>query len=325
MHKAMATFSIAISLLSIRAVGQSYTDPAEFTRVIERVVHGAQRQIDVTEKPEIDDRSSIKIVFDQSKMQPPSPAVPDGPNEPRVNIRVQVFAIRGANRTPAAPVQNYVESVSAGTPPPGSPPGTAVTTSILNHDHLYAPGVHANVPNTEFDPGALGISDADEIEIVVTNLETREQLIVPMIPRKFGLRPKVSDVVMFVKRLSVSKADQANGIAAFNFGPSPGVTYGGTYYARKNTLVRFLEPGFGITVLFTKWDSPAFDVATGQFVAGTKSSDIQTALGGQVSLFSNVIQAGYGANLQVDQKRMYFSLGVSFVSLAGKISGLLGH
>ena len=37
------------------------------------------------------------------------------------------------------------------------------------------------------------------------------------------------------------------------------------------------------------------------------------------------LQAGYGANLQIDQKRQYFSLGLSFVNLASKISGLIGH
>jgi hypothetical protein len=128
---------------------------------------------------------------------------------------------------------------------------------------------------------------------------------------------------MFIKRLNVSSADRKAGISDFNFGPSPGVTYGGSYFARKNSLLRFLQPGIGINVIFTKWDNPAFDISTGQFVSGTKSSDIQTALGGQLSLFGNVIQVGYGANLNVDQKRSYFGVGVSFVNLTTKVAGLL--
>ena len=75
--------------------------------------------------------------------------------------------------------------------------------------------------------------------------------------------------------------------------------------------------------MFTKWDNPSFDVSTGQFIPGTKGSDIQTAMGGQVTLFGNVIQLGYGANLQVDEKRAYFGVGVSFVNLTTKLAGLI--
>ena len=147
-----------------------------------------------------------------------------------------------------------------------------------------------------------------------------------LIPRTFGFHAKVSDTVMFVKRLGISKQDQANGISSFNFGPSPGVTYGGTYYARRNEFVRFLEPGGGITVLFTKWDNTAiYNAATGQFVPGTTSSDIQTALGFQLSAFGGVLQAGYGANLQIDPEAAVFQSGFELCQSRSKISGLIGH
>jgi hypothetical protein len=299
-------------------------NPEDFTRVIERVVHGNNKHLDVTTNSEVDDRSSIRIEFDPSRMLPPAPLVLGGPAQPRVTIRIEVTAVRTASQNPVAPILNYVESVSV-PPPAAGPAGAPAATSIHYHDRSYNPAINSVVPNTEFDLRALGISDADEIVVSIRNIENANVLLLHLYPRQFGLRPKASDTLMFVKRLGVSKADVANGISTFNFGPSPGVTYGGTFYARKNPFLRFLEPGIGITVLFTKWDSQAFDVATGQFVPGTKSSDIQTAVGGQVSFFSGVVQVGYGANLQVDQKRQYFSLGLSFVNLTTKISGLLSH
>jgi hypothetical protein len=170
---------------------------------------------------------------------------------------------------------------------------------------------------------AVGADTADQIEIRVTNLVTQEALSRILIPRPFGFRAKVTDSLMFLKRLGVSKTDQANGVEDFNFGPSPGFTYGGTYLSRGNNFVRFLRPGTGINVTFTNWKEPSFDLATGQFVKGTSSTSIQTGMGVQFSLFNNVLQFTYGVNLQVKQDRTYFGIGVSFVNLAQKLKGLI--
>lgn len=318
----LALFALLLS--SCVASAQS-TNPADFTMMTEQVIHGSPKPIDITRKSEVDSRSAIQIRFDQTKMSPPAPLVPGGPPRPKVEIRLQVYALTGTAKSTVAPISNYVDNVPGGAPV-GTPPTPSSSATIVNHDHSYDPAVNSTVPNTVVDLQTSGVSTADQIEFDITNLQTREQLIVFLIPRTFGVHAKVSDTVMFVKRLGISKQDQANGISSFNFGPSPGVTYGGTYYARRNEFVRFLEPGGGITVLFTKWDNTAiYNAATGQFVPGTTSSDIQTALGFQLSAFGGVLQAGYGANLQIDQKRQYFSLGLSFVNLASKISGLIGH
>jgi hypothetical protein len=305
--------------------GAQSTNPAQFTTVRERVVHGSPVQIDPSTTAEVDDRSAIQIMFDSRMMVPAAPTVSGGSTSPRVTVQIDVFAIRGSARTTAAPIPNYVESVPGGTPPGAQPAGTTATSTIVDHSHSFNSAVNSLIPNTEFDLQSLGIADADQIEVEITNVETREQMIIRLVPVKFGFRPKVSDTMMFVRRLNVTKADQANGVSAFNFGPSPGVTYGATYLARNNRFVRFLKPGTGITVLFTKWDNPAFDISTGKFIAGTKASDIQIALGWQISFFSNVIQVGYGANLQVEQRRQYFSLGLSFVNLVSTVSGLINH
>jgi len=283
----------------------------------ERVVHGSNKTIDVTKTSEVDDRSTIQIRFDQNKMM-----LPDAHGS-NVTIRLAVLALRGTTVTEVAPIPNFVESTPVKAKD-NSPSGSIGGTTITHHDQQFNPSVGALVPATYLDLESLGISDADKIQVVIRNVDTAQEISIQLYPRKFGLRAKASDTVMFVKRLGVGKTDIANGLNDFNFGPSPGVVYGGTYFARQSPTWRFLQPGLGVDVLFTKWDNPAFDITTGKFVPGTQGSDIQIAVGGQISLFAGVVQAGYGANLQVDRKRQYFSLGFSFVNLTSKIAGLVG-
>jgi hypothetical protein len=283
----------------------------------ERVVHGSNKFIDITTTAEVDDRSTIQINFDPNKMMSPDAK---GAN---VTIRLAVFALRGSTLSEIAPIPNYVDSTPQ-PPAPKSPTGSTGGSAITYHDKTFDPSASSTVPATYLDLESLGIADADKITVVIRNIETAQEISIQLYPRKFGLRAKASDTVMFVKRLGVGKTDVTNGINEFNFGPSPGVVYGGTYFARDCAIMRFLQPGVGVDVLFTKWDNPAFDIATGKFVPGTQGSDIQIAVGGQISLFDGVVQAGYGANLQVDRKRQYFSLGFSFINLTSKIAGLVG-
>jgi hypothetical protein len=210
-------------------------------------------------------------------------------------------------------------------PQPGAGAATQAESRgvIVYHDKFFDPDHFAIVPDAEIALAGTAASSADSIELRIINLRTQQVLNLSLVPQTFGFHFKVSDTLMFVKRLGIGSAQRKAGISEFNFGPSPGVAYAGTYLARHNAFLRFVQPGAGIHILFTKWDNPAFDISTGQFVPGTKSSDIQTALGGQITLFTNVLQFGYGANLQVDQKRQYFSVGVSFVNLTSKITGLL--
>jgi hypothetical protein len=322
-----------LALLSLGlkpGLGMAQTDPATFTSIMEQPKHGSAKTITAT-NTEVDDQSIIQINFDRDKMAPPQALVPGGSARPRVHLRVEVYSTKGTSRSPVAPVPHYVDLLpapAASTTTPnnagGAAPESTSSGTVVYHDKYYNPSIGAAaIPNTEINLGGTQAGDADFIEIRVTNLETQESLIMTVMPQKFGFRVKVSDSLMFIKRLGVGKQDQTAGVDAVNFSPSPGVTYGGTYFSRGNRFARFFQPGVGINLLFTKWGDAAFDISTGQFVQGTKAGDIQTGLGGQFSLFGDVLQFTYGADLQVQQKRQYFGIGVSFVSLSAKISGLI--
>ena len=304
------------------------TDPATFTVIREQPRRGGAITIAST-NAEVDDQSTVQIIFDVTRMAPPAPLVPGGPARPQVQIRVEAYSTKGSSRTPIAPIPHYVDlnpGAASTTADPAAPAASETISSgtVVYHDKFFNTAIGAGViPNTEITLRGSQAEAADSVELRITNLVTQQSLIVTLTPQKFGFRTKVSDSLMFVKRLGISTSDRANGVEDFNFGPSPGVTYGGTYLPRGNNFVRFLQPGLGINVLFTKWGEPAFDISTGQFLAGTQASDIQTGLGGQFSLFGNVLQFTYGANLQVDHKRSYFGIGVSFVNLTSKISGLI--
>ena len=154
------------------------------------------------------------------------------------------------------------------------------------HDKAYDNEFYQQVPNTTLNLSGLRANDADQIEIRVTNLATQESLVRILKPRAFGFRVGVTDSLLFLKRLGVAQED---GLDAINFAPAPGVTYGGTYLSREGGFVRFLQPGVGLNVSFMNWKDPAFDVATGKFVSGTKRSDLNIGLGAQFSLFNNVL------------------------------------
>ena len=312
--------------LSYQAMAQ--TDPATFTTIREQPRRGGAITIAST-NAEVDNQSTIQIIFDTTRMAPPVPLVPGGPARPQVQIRVEVYSTKGSSRTPIAPIPHYVDlnpgaaSSTAGAAAPAASETTSSGT-IVYHDKFFNPAIGAGViPNTEIILRGTQAEGADSLEVRVTNLVTQQSLITILTPEIFGFRVKVADSLMFIKRLGVSSSDRTAGVEDFNFGPSPGVTYGGSYLSRGNNFLRFLQPGAGINLLFTKWGEPAFDISTGKFVPGTKASDIQTGLGGQASLFGNVLQFTYGANLQVDHKRSYFGVGVSFVNLTSKIAGLV--
>ena len=324
----LAAFSAATGL------SLAQTDPAAFTAIREWPRHGAVKTIVSPEfsgrtNAEVDEQSIIRIDFDTTKMAQASALVAGGPARPRVYLRVEVYSSKGPSRSPIAPIPHYAELLPAPAPvtESGGGGGTATTPApvgtIVYHDKYFNPAIGAGIPNTEFNLAGTQAGAADFIEIRVTNLMTQESLTTTLIPQKFGFHVKVTDSLMFVKRLGVNGSTKTTGVEAFNFGPSPGVTYGGTYLARRNGLVRFLQPGIGVNVLFTKWSDPAFDASTGLFVAGTKASDIQAGIGPQVSLFGNVLQFTYGWNLHAEQKRQYFGIGVSFVNMATKLTSLI--
>ena len=136
-------------------------------------------------------------------------------------------------------------------------------------------------------------------------------------PRRFGFRVKTTDSVLYLKRLNSSKVD---GVAAVNFAPSPGVTFGGNYLVRKNRFVRALRPGIGLNATFLNWKDPTYDPDANKYLPNTRGSEVNIGMGVQVSLFNNILMFSYGANLQAEQSRWYYGIGLSFVQLGGKIA-----
>src|SRR5206468_3835626 len=116
-------------------------------------------------------------------------------------------------------------------------------------------------------------------------------------PRPFGFQVKATDSLMFIRRFGVTQFDRSNGVSDINFAPAPGVTWGGVYMARKNPAARFLQPGAGVNVSFMNWRDPVFDLVQNRFVQNTAATDINIGIGPYFSLFNNILQFTYGANL----------------------------
>ena len=179
------------------------------------------------------------------------------------------------------------------------------------------PGRFPRVPDTILDPDRFEEKHVDQIEIRVTNLATKERMVCLLKPRKLGFRAKTTDSLLFVKRRNTSKVE---GVAAVNFAPSPGVTFGGTYLVRKNRFVRALRPGIGLNATFLNWKDPTYDPDAKKYLPNTRGAEVNIGMGVQVSLFNNVLVFSYGANLQAERSRWYYGIGLSFVQLGGKIA-----
>src|SRR5438445_3800410 len=128
------------------------TDPATFTTIVEQPRHGGARRISANS--EVDDQSTVRIAFDTTHMTPPAPLVPGGPARPQVQIRVEAYAIKGASRSPIAPLLHYVDLIPA--PPPASASGSQTETvsagTIVYHDKFFDPAIGAAVMrNTELN------------------------------------------------------------------------------------------------------------------------------------------------------------------------------
>ena len=303
----LAVLAGIMVLCQLGDVAAQSTDPIVFTTITEESSRRGTQGISITQiSQEVNDQSIIVISFDETLMLPPSGGIL------QVQIRVEAFLVKGTTSTRVTPIDNYLSKDASGNP--------------VFHDKPFNPGIGATiVPDTYLMLSELDAENFDAIQIRVTNLQTQESLVRVLMPRPFGFRVKVSDSLLFIKRRGVSDKEKMMGVDDFNFGAAPGVTYGGTFLSRGNNFWRFLQPGVGINVSFMDWDDPTFDLATGQFAQGTSSNDIEIGLGVQVSLMNNILQFTYGWNLQAEQDRSYFGVGVSFVNLSTRLTGLIAQ
>lgn len=248
---------------------------------------------------EIDDRSLISISFDEEKMKRPE----KGTTRVKVKVRVEAFQTKNDDRDRIAPITNYVirQADQQGNP------------DFKYRDKSYDPDNGCRVPNTIIDPQRLSEKDVDQIEIRIINLKTKERLVYFLRPRKLGFRTKLTDTFMFFKRPGVEDP-----LDSVNFSPATGVTFGVTWLPRKGTgldkwirgPLRVLRPGIGVNASILKWNDPAL-----------RGSRLNVGLGPQISLFNNLLMFTYGANLQAEQARWYYGIGVSIIQLNGAISG----
>jgi hypothetical protein len=307
------------------------TDPAKFTTVIEHTAHGSD--LTLTQSSfEVDTESLIELKFDTSMIVPK-----------QLLLRVEASVLHNHDST-LIEIDSYAKKkqtasgnladteaetkksslANADTETVDATTTSAATT--FEFDRKSLPAANRAVPSATINLRALALAEGDSIVIKVVNDYTKEAVTYVLEARQLGFHINTSDSVMFIRRIGVSKADLAQGIAEVNFAPAAGVTYGGIWIPRAANgkgFWRFLSPGIGLNVAFMDWKDPAFDTSTGQFAQGTKSSDINVGMGLQGSLFNGVLQVTYGWNLQADKRRNYWGLGVSFVDLSKEIGSLL--
>ncbi len=147
--------------------------------------------------------------------------------------------------------------------------------------------------------------------------------------KRYGAKLHLGTSFMFIKRLGLTEKDIATpengglGLKEVNFAPSPGMTFGITYFKRgenaSDKLLRALAPTFGINVSFMNFNDPGFDLEKEMFT-NTKGTDVQVGAGPVVSLFNNKLHFTYGWNLNVDERRSYFGIGFGFLEV-GKAVG----
>lgn len=334
---------------------KSGTDPRVFTTVTEvpgtpgqfnkadrsftaASIHNAKAtvyDVPVGISTEVDTASTIVVCLDTTKMTPASGV------EPQVTVDVKVDLMKGGIDTPVQ-VEGF-SFTSTASPPPAKPSVSAATatagassaatspvaaspaatgTPLTYTPKSYTP--KSDVPNAYVNLRFVkDLATYDEIVVRVTNTVTQEAVIYHLVPRELGFHFDTTDSVLLVHRQGVTTAELAAGVSKVNFAPAPGATFGGTFLPRKRSVLRFLGLGGGINVSFLDWKDPAFDASTGQFAAGTASSDINIGLGLEGWLFGGAVQVAYGYNLQADRARTYWGIGISFVNVYQKISGLI--
>jgi hypothetical protein len=179
-------------------------------------------------------------------------------------------------------------------------------SKALESIDLSSPSI-LSVPENEAVPTELAIlrtdaEDGDILEIVGELRTDKEREPIreerrSVTVRTFGWSSNVSGGLVFAKSIQVDTS---------NFKPEPAASWRIGYRARPAdssfgaTVGRFLAPGFGIHVVSLDFSS---DVA------------VELGAGLNVHLFSDLVQAGYGWNLSVKEKRSYWYLGIGLFEL----------
>lgn len=119
---------------------------------------------------------------------------------------------------------------------------------------------------------------------------------------KFGLHSNVSGNVIFVDRVS-NPPDERE----VNFIAAPAVSYTFRYHTREESkgarVWNIFNPGIGLNTALLNF----------------QGSDIEVGIGAALSLFGDIVQGGYGYNLQVDDDHEYIFIGIGLFEMIGAV------
>lgn len=304
-------------MLSLRADAQ--VNLREFVKVTE--VISTDKEIPLADV--MDKRHNVRIAFQTEELKRTlrSTISATAAANTSVGVKVRVEArLQHNNGQPLAiPVDNYgsvKEEVST---------AGVKSVSVTSHDkpfELTTDRVEGGLPEGYINLTAIGVDSGDRLYITITDVKTQSGVNYVVSIGEYDWNLKISDTFLLLKRLNVSKAEEAEGEKPVNFRPAPGVTFGYIYSGRKG-IKKVLSPGFGYNVSFTDWNDPAFDISTGMFAKGTDASKVEITTGPIFSLFNNTLHFTYGWNLNARSDRKYWGIGFSFFNLSQKIAGLI--
>lgn len=163
------------------------------------------------------------------------------------------------------------------------------------------------VPPTDLRPRTYPVATGDRLHLQAELVALdgppepswpswREQLQID----DFGLKSSVDASLVFVNRINEPGASQR-----VQFEPAPSATWSVHYRKRQDTsdadswaeAWNFIDPGIGVHVAALSFEESGSEVGVGV----------------QASVFGNLLQIGYGYNLNVDRDHGYFFLGIGLV------------
>jgi hypothetical protein len=218
---------------------------------------------------------------------------------------------------------------------------TELTNELL-HSQLKDGDIY--IPETGARPG-------DRIVIEIENDAAGDSI--PRVHKvtlkvvEFGITQRTRDSFLLLNRIGVSDvttqslvatspvADSAGATDVVSAPevhravPTPGITYGWSYYPRNRdrtrrwAVVQWLHPGLGVNVSFVRFGTRIveFQVAdtanniAGSVEASREEGTLDVAVGPILTLFDGAVQFSQGWNLSAGSKRTYWALGFSFLRL----------
>jgi hypothetical protein len=213
-----------------------------------------------------------------------------------------------------------------------SPKNVFLEDSLAKDFTYYLKDAYLLVDETGAQPG-------DAITIIVSSVaqdgDLPRELELKVRVQQFGLVSHISDSFLFLNREGIPRpsappAGSADTLAArYNYLPTPGITFGWTLYYRRQwpgaSLMRWLQPGFGINVSFPRFGTTVIQTPSGGGAPVTTTSTpdgFDLAVGGVITLFDGALQLTWGRDLTASTAHAYWGIGFSFIRTVGAIQQL---